>query len=170
MPGLITGVLVDDLSSRISHEARRNGIRKRTCMQRDRTRTWRQFVLTLPSRPIQPSIGYCKAKMGSYKNARSHLPMSKPSVNESNSGVDNPRRHLTRRRILAALLLLLPITLLLRPVTTRYTPSLPSPYKDGSVGGIPSQSLEERVRHILSHTPLIGTSHANHLSLTHHSY
>lgn len=100
--------------------------------------------------------------MGSYKNSRSHLPLSKPSVNEATSGFDNPRRHLTRRRILAALLLLLPITLLLRPMTTRYKPSLPSSYK-GDSHGLASQSVEDRARHILSHTPLIGTFYFHRL-------
>lgn len=101
--------------------------------------------------------------MGFAKEKRSYLPSSvapEPRAHETKGNLDNPRRHLTRRRILALLLLLLPITLLLRPVASRYKPTLPPSHGKG-LGSAPAPlSVEDRVRRILSETPLIGSSNS----------
>lgn len=107
--------------------------------------------------PFPKPISSQRVKMGFTKEKRSYLPSSVTPVRETKGNPDDPRRHLTRRRILALLLLLLPITLLLRPVASRYKPTLP-PSQGKGIGSAPAPlSVEDRVRRILSETPLIGS-------------
>lgn len=162
-------------TSRLSHSSQRGieGSIDLACMSCQCIRTL-QTVVTLRSHhshlPTYPPFSPARdAKMGYTKDSPSYLPSSvKPRASVDEANLDDSRRHITRRRIIAALILLFPITLLLRPVTSRYRPVLPTESKQNHLSA--PQSVEERVRSILSQTPLIGTSSRPSHIYTHPHY
>ncbi|PKS10759.1 hypothetical protein jhhlp_002516 [Lomentospora prolificans] len=92
-----------------------------------------------------------------FKDRRSYLSLpSKPELpiseaKRSSTGGFPQSRHVTKKRVLAVALSLLSISLLFRPVADNYHAVVPTKHRPS----LSSDSIDERVQSILSHTPLI---------------